>query len=123
MLIYRFYWRIVPFYCLPDITIYHERFWNECVFDFIRLQSKLVTPNFNMYCMYSRFIPNTKSVSGRYLCMYYSNDDINITKRFYGHENIVLEYNLVTVDTNSNFQILCASRRCANSYICAQIEN
>ena len=88
----------MPFYCLPDITIYHERFWNECVFDFIRLQSKLVTPNFNMYCMYSRFIPNTKSVSGRYLCMYYSNDDINITKRFYGHENIVLEYNLVTVD-------------------------
>ena len=39
-----------------------------------------------------------------YLCMCYSNHNINITKRFYGHENIVLEYYLVTVDKNSNFQ-------------------
>ena len=39
-----------------------------------------------------------------YRCMCYSNHNINITKRFYGHENIVFEYYLVTEDKNSNFQ-------------------
>ena len=54
-------------------------------------------------------MPTAKSASGRYHCMYYANDDINITKQFYGHENIVLEYNLVTVDKIQLFSVFCAA--------------
>ena len=50
----------------------------------------------------TRFPPPSKvgMVFDLYRCMCYSNHNINITKRFYGHENIDLDYNLVTVDIN-----------------------
>ena len=53
-------------------------------------------PELNMYCMYSRFMPNAKSVSVCIIPM--TIVDINIKKRFYGHENMNLEFNPVAVD-------------------------
>ena len=83
--------------------------------------TRLIFQNYwsNLLCYCSRIHQcgsesmNVDMVVGPFLFMCFSNQNINITKRFYGRKNIILEYYCVTEEENQRFpNFTCIAALC-----------